>query len=729
VARVVAALAEGSASRDAAGPGDPAPPTEVELWRCAGERAQAQAVAADLERLTLREGVAPERCCVVVEDVRRDAQPVALALEERAVPHEVVGADAFFQRGEVRDVLAWLRLLIDPADAGAAVRALSRPPVELRTIDVARVTQIARRRKLDMVAACAAATESPQVPPEARERLHAFLRLQRELAEGLDELRPERYVHRLVERLGLRRQLLFAARRDAVLRLRNLARLAELAAAHTRRVPDAGPREFARALAAMAEAGLPEPEATADDGPRGVAILATDHAHGREWDVVYVLGLRPAPPPLGVAEPLPGGAPAPDPAAAERARLLVACSRARERLVLATPGPPSPLAEAARQALGAEWQDRDEELFGPAETLHATFRLMRDELMRDVSRVGTRLAELRFDTDLDIAHAVTRYLELLKLSALIARAGEQGVAEALPEVNERLLQAATAGQREILETSALDEHLLDAERSERRRAAALAARDEPSLLPFLPTRGDGLALSASDIETYRACPLRYKFARVVRIPAEPTLNQRFGILVHQVLERWHGAAGGRPGSLAELLGLLEAGWRRAGLGSTGLERQLRAKATAALTRYHQRAEGDQAEAVWFERPFAFRIGPHVLRGRVDRVDRRPDGTHELIDYKTGRPRSADQLRDDVQLSLYALGAAEAWQLESATQAYWYVLDDVKVEVPAGEVATAPVRDTVLRVGEAILAQEFEPTPSPAACGACDYRLMCPAAER
>ena len=45
---------------------------------------------------------------------------------------------AFFQRPEVRDVIAWLRLLADPTDAAAAVRALSRPPVELRSVDLAR---------------------------------------------------------------------------------------------------------------------------------------------------------------------------------------------------------------------------------------------------------------------------------------------------------------------------------------------------------------------------------------------------------------------------------------------------------------------------------------------------------------------------------------------------------------------------------------------------------------
>ena len=151
------------------------------------------------------------------------------------MPHRVIGDAAFFQRAEVRDLLAWLRLLADPGDAPAVVRALARAPIELRSIDIARCTQIARRRKLDMVAALAAATESPQVPPEARERIRVFLKLYRACVAQIDTMRPDLYVHRLIERLGLRRQQLFAAQADVVERLRALARFGELASAHVAR--------------------------------------------------------------------------------------------------------------------------------------------------------------------------------------------------------------------------------------------------------------------------------------------------------------------------------------------------------------------------------------------------------------------------------------------------------------------------------------------------------------
>jgi DNA helicase-2/ATP-dependent DNA helicase PcrA len=366
--------------------------------------------------------------------------------------------------------------------------------------------------------------------------------------------------------------------------------------------------------------------------------------------------------------------------------------------------------------------------------LETTLQMLREEVLESVARIGGRLGELRLDTDLDISHGVVRYLELLKLAALLQRPAGQNVAEALADINVRLLAATTALQREIFQTSSLDETLL-AEHSESgrddqiARAQAIAPRGEPSLGPFLPRKGTGLALSASDIETYRSCPLRYKFARVLRIPSDQTRHQRFGIVVHQVLERYHSASGE---TLAQLLELLETSWRKAGFGVSDQERRLHGKAYAALTRYHERLHGQDSEPVWFERPFAFRLGPHHLRGRVDRVDRLAGGTvdqYELIDYKTSRPKTVAQLKDDIQLSLYALAARESWQLEASRQAYYYVLDDLKVPVPRDDADAEWVKDTVLAVGEGILGQQFEPTPSRAACSICDYRIVCPAAEK
>lgn len=742
----------------------------VRFWRATTDRAQAQAAANEIERL-VRDGARPERIAVLVGSVQREAGPIVAALEERAVPCRRGGEGAFLERMEVRDVLAWLRLLIDPSDAPAVSRALARPPVELRPADLARCLQLARRRRMDLVGALGSSMESPQMAPEARDRVSAFLRLYRSATRALDVTPPDQFVHRLIEHLGLRRQQLFAASGDVVERLRDLARMGQLAERYVQIAPQSTARDFARWMATLAEAGGspdgkveavpfapggagPDAGPASDDERDGgeglgvVRVLPLEAAGELELDHVLILGLQASRITSGTAvagrrlvDPLPtellgdDGGTAVDPSdiALDEARrgLHVAMTRARESVVLAFPAratsgaarEPSPLVDDARRAIDAEWEDHDEQLFGPDDALHASFRTLRDQLLKDVATIGARLGDLRMDTDLDVAHGVTRYLELMKVAALINRPDGQEVADAMPAIDAAIRQAATAQQKEILLSSPLDEEVLAGAKRTAERAAAV--RGEPSLEPFLPLRGDGVVMSAGDLFTYGSCPLRYKFNRVLRIPQRPTVAQRFGIVVHQVLERYHGRGGTE---LSELLDLLQASWRRSGLAGEADEARLWARAEDAMARYHARTASESSQVVWLERGFEFRLGPHTLRGRVDRVDRHPDGNYELVDYKTGRPRTPEQLREDVQLQLYAVAAVDAWGIDVPRQSYHYILDDVKTPLEAEGEERAKISEVVERVGAAILAQDFEPTPSYEACAICDYQLTCPAAE-
>ena len=714
----------------------------LSFWRCQSPRAEAQAIATAVDKL-IQESVDPEDIGVFVRSVRDDGTMLAAALEERGVPARLSGTSAYFQRLEVRDLLAWLRLLADPGDSGAVVRALSRPPIELRSVDIARLTQLTRRRKLDMISGVAAACEGPQLSQEGRDRALAFLRLHRRAARAFESMQPDAFVHRLIERIGIRRQQLFASQADTAERLANISKLVDLASAYVRRYPQGAPRDFARYLTAVAEAGLPEDEVVPVGLPSTVAIVSMHAARDMEVTHAFVAGLDAAALP-GTARRRGDGVPdallretlpadGPDVHEALMRRLLhVAMTRARKSVVLswaedAQGARPSPFYEEARLAAGASEEFHEEQLFGPAEGLHATFRMMRDEVLDSVSRVAGRLGEMRLDTYMDVASANVRFLELLKVAALVERTKEgQTVAEALPEINEILLGAATPEERELFVTSALDEYLRDEEADALRHARAIGGDDEQSLDAFIPRRGDGVMLSASDIETYRLCPLKYKFARVFRIPQEPTINQRFGIVVHQVLERFHAAGGG---SLDALMQLFEASWRRSGFGDSNDDLQFREKAVAALTRYWELDQKRAGKPVWFERGFSFKLGPHLVRGRVDRVDELPDGSFELIDYKTGRPKSEDDLRDDVQLSLYQLAARESWEVDARAGSYYYVLDNEKVPVAHSDDELARVKATVEEIADGILEQEFEPKPSYELCSFCDYRIICPAAEK
>jgi DNA helicase II / ATP-dependent DNA helicase PcrA len=683
----------------------------LRFWKSTNERAQAQATAREVEHL-LAAGARADDICVLLADPAREGGAVAAAMEERGLPFHLSGPTALFQRAEVRDAIAWLRVLADPDDSAAAARALTRPPVELRPGDLARLTTIARRRKVDMVAGCDAALDSPQFQPEARERIQAFLKLYGSTASAMEESRADVFVRRLIEAVGLRRQRLFAAQPEVAERLLGLSRLAEVATAWTRREPHGSTRGFVKYLAAVAEAGIEPSGGEEPPAPGAVVGLALEAVKGLGFDHVFALGLEAEADWQRIGWP---------------ARTELVLSRVAGGEDAARPG--RAYAEALASSPDAVEEEHEEELFGPAEGLHATYRTLREQVLEASWRAGRELSEPRLDTAIDVNRAIARYLELLKLAALAQRPGEEGTAEAIEAVNGLLRQVATPEQQAELDASSLDAYLLDSESERGRRLRLIAAREEPSLEKFLPRRGDGrLSLSASDLTLYLTCPLKYKFARVFGIPQEPTINQRFGILMHNVLERFHKEPPEPGEELRTLNRLFEGGWRRGGFGGTDDEMQYRDRGKEALRLYWERERVSESEPVWLERKFDFKVADHHVRGRVDRVDRLPGGEYELIDYKTGERKTEEDLDSDLQLALYRMAAREAWDIEAAYASYDYVLDADKVAAPTKPDDAERVERTVITVGEGVLSQDFEPRPSPSVCSWCDYRLVCPAAE-
>ena len=323
---------------------------------------------------------------------------------------------------------------------------------------------------------------------------------------------------------------------------------------------------------------------------------------------------------------------------AGRRRSGLVLSRRRARRGRRGAAPPASTSEALARGGRPSEEDHEEELFGPAEGLHATYRTLREQVLEASWRAGRELSEPRLDTAIDVNRAIARYLELLKLAALAQRPGDEPTAEAIEAVNGLLRQVATPEQQAELDASSLDAYLLDSEHERGRRRELIAAREEPSLEAFLPRRGDGrLSLSASDLEPLPDLPAEVQVRARLRDPAgaddQPALRDPHPQRARALPQ---GAAGERTRTgCARLTGLFETGWRRTGFGTTDDELQFRDRAREALRLYWERERVSEGEPVWLERKFDFKVGEHHVRGRVDRVDRLPDGDYELIDYKTG----------------------------------------------------------------------------------------------
>lgn len=708
----------------------------VSFWLCENERAEAQATAREIESM-LSSGTPGGEICIALADARSERE-VAAALTERHIPFRSIEGRGFLSRAKVRDAIAWLRLLADPTDGPAAVRVLGRAPIELRSVDVASCTSIARRRKLDMVSASEAALESPQLPQDARERIREFLGLYAAASKAMEAMTPDVFVRRLIERIGLRRERLYGATTDTVERLRELSRLDQFATSWARRHPTGSNRAFVKHLITVSEADLPFSDERWPHSPDTVQIGRLDRFKGSEFSAVFVLGLR--------AGALSGERPAAQlpPELADRPRpaeeiarldLYSAMTRARQGLILSRPrtdssgerAGPAPAFERARASLDAVEDRQVEEIFGPAEGLHAAYRMIQEEALEGAWRAGGGLGDPRLDAHLDIHAAVARFLEAIKLAALIQKRDEEPLGDSLDHVNQLLAHDLSEGQATALKASKLDEFILSGEAERERSGELVAERDEPSLEAFLPRKGQGMALSATDIDLYRTCPLKYKFARVFGIPQQQTVNQRVGIAIHQVLERYHGLEG--PQTTERLMSLFTEAWRKGGFGESDDEVQFRDRAIEALRAYHQRSAELDSTPRWLEKSFDFTIGPHHLRGRVDRVDALPDGSFELIDYKTGDPKAAQDLLDDVQLAIYQIAASESWGIEEPTRgSFWYVLADEKVAVEGRGDERERIETLTHEVGEGIASQDFEPRPSPTICNWCDFKLICPASE-
>ena len=184
--------------------------------------------------------------------------------------------------------------------------------------------------------------------------------------------------------------------------------------------------------------------------------------------------------------------------------------------------------------------------------------------------------------------------------------------------------------------------------------------------------------SHSSISTYEGCPLRYAFRYVERVPGEERPGQyAFGSAVHRafevfVRERIRTRGCGEPAPGPDLLqAVLDAELDGSGLSPDEVA-EARRRAEPLLARFLAMEAARRAEPVAVELGFGVDValpdGAGAVRfvGYLDRVDRAPDGSTEIVDYKTGRPREQADVDRDRQLTAYAYAAARGALRDPAT---------------------------------------------------------------
>jgi putative RecB family exonuclease len=259
--------------------------------------------------------------------------------------------------------------------------------------------------------------------------------------------------------------------------------------------------------------------------------------------------------------------------------------------------------------------------------------------------------------------------------------------------------------------------------------------------------------SHSSISTYLACPLRYGFRYVERRPGEVSPGQfAFGNTVHKAFEAFGRAriaarSGDAPEPGPEVLqDAFDRTIAACDLAPAEVETSRR-RAVPVLDRFVRRETAAGTRPVGVELGFGVDVGlcPDIADGTVairfvgyvDRVDRAPDGSTVIVDYKTGRPRTQVDVDADPQLTAYAFGCARGGLRNPATREVLPPASRLGLYfAEAGEMAWTTRSDEQLVTFEAglvetvgrIHAREFEARPAPWRCRWCEFHNECPQAS-
>lgn len=167
-------------------------------------------------------------------------------------------------------------------------------------------------------------------------------------------------------------------------------------------------------------------------------------------------------------------------------------------------------------------------------------------------------------------------------------------------------------------------------------------------------------LSPSKITTYLACPVKYKWT-YVDARGKWYLRSKsyysFGSTLHRVLERFHDAGDSGVQTTEEVMAAYDESWIDAGYSSAEEMAEAYGEGRDILERHVQQAAAKPSEAktLFVERQLRKDLGEFALIGRVDRVDEYPDGTLEVVDYKSGREGvSEEEVASDIAMTSYML---------------------------------------------------------------------------
>jgi len=238
-------------------------------------------------------------------------------------------------------------------------------------------------------------------------------------------------------------------------------------------------------------------------------------------------------------------------------------------------------------------------------------------------------------------------------------------------------------------------------------------------------------LSYSQIETYLTCPLQYKYRYLIKIPVPQSAAASFGSSMHLALQKFYERfQKGEQLTEEILLRILDQVWIPLGYGTKNYEEKMKAKGYEMLSTFFSKTFDAKTKVSDLEKLFRIKLTPVLkLGGKIDRVDSLAGNKIEIIDYKTGKVPSENEIKKNLQMTVYALAAADLGiynrKPEQVVLSFYFLATGDKISSSRTAEDLKGAREKIIAVAREIESSQFNAKTGPW-CTFCDFKMICEA---
>ena len=208
------------------------------------------------------------------------------ALAARGIPYTIVGGLRFFERAEIKDALAYLRSIFNPADDLSLRRIINTPPRGIGNTTVEGITLVAERNNCSLMDAARYFAADEDQSARARTAVGNFYDAMMLLRQRVEHASLPDLVRAVVENSGMIEKLKESGKAEDAMRVENLQEFVTVAASFERRRPDAGLVDFLEHIALISDIDQ------ADDLSGSVSLMTLHSAKGLEFPVVFLASME-----------------------------------------------------------------------------------------------------------------------------------------------------------------------------------------------------------------------------------------------------------------------------------------------------------------------------------------------------------------------------------------------------------------------------------------------------